>query len=176
MFSKLCVVCPFEYPLFKSLTHLSVNFSCYKWYFWWTSISNFNFFPIKNIFLVKTTLTTLKSWFSPEIPWRDHCFLFVCLFVCLNNICITHLELISVYSGRYMWKYSFSKWHHLLNILSFFCYIHTHVSFFAEHLFHFSLCLSSCSFIQLSSIFLFLFQDYLGSSWYLILTESVFIT
>lgn len=28
-------------------------------------------------------------------------------FVCLNNICITHLELISVYSGRYRWKYIF---------------------------------------------------------------------
>ena len=52
-------------------------------------------------------------------------------------------------------KIHFSKWHHLLNIPSFFCYIHIHVSFFAEHLFHFSLCLSSYNFIQLSSIFLF---------------------
>ena len=78
-FSKLCVFCPFEYPVFKFLTHLSVNlaFSCYKWYFQWTSIPNFDLFPVNNSFLVKTTLTTLKSWsFSPEIPWRRLLFVF----------------------------------------------------------------------------------------------------
>lgn len=161
MLSKLCVFCPFEYPVFKFLTHLSVNFafSCYKWYFQWTNIPNFNLFPINNSFLVKTTLTTLKSWsFYPEIPWRRSLFCFLIIFV--SPI----WKLISVYSGRYRWKYMFINDISIIEHTITFRYIHIHVSLFVEHLFHFSVCLSSCSFIKLSSIFLFLLQDYLGYS------------